>query len=401
MHSFQLFPVILFAFVAGAAVPAPQAILDKAKEAQGGGAWDRVIALRSIGRLETSGLAGPMEVLEDLATGANVTRVDLGAVQQTEGFDGRQAWVQDSSGVATVKGDTAALQDAANGAYMASRSYWYPERWPAERSYLGLRTEGRREFQVLSILPRGGRAFELWVDAATGLLDRQVVPKGSTIETTRLLDYRGVAEGLKLPYSIRIENGTAAFDQVVHFERFVLDERNSMRAFTVPAPPPPDSGFEAEAQETKLAMDVDEEGHVYFRVKVLGKGPFWFCLDTGAEAAALTPTAAKVLGLHGQGAVQAEGVGEKSEMAQAVRVDRLEIGAAWVRNQTFWAIPGLDVIGDIQGEPCAGILGANLFKRFVVRIDYGKRELTLISPEAWHPPTGGVTIPFVFKRSIP
>ena len=400
MRLLRPIPLILCAMAGSAAVPGPQAILARARQAQGGQAWDMVTALRSVGRLETSGLAGPLDLLEELATGANVTRVDLGAIQQTEGFDGRQAWVQDSSGVATVKGDAEALQNAANGAYMASRAYWYPDRWPAECSTLGLRTEGGRNFQVLGILPRGGRAFELWFDAATGLLDRQVVPDGRATETTRFADYRDFA-GLKLPFSVRSGNGKAEFDEVIHYERFVLGGSIPPGAFAVPAPPPPDSGFEGEAQESTFPIEVEEDGHVYFRAKVPGKGAFWFCLDSGAEAAAITPRAVKAMGLHGQGAVQAGGVGAQVETAQAVKVERLLLGAAWMRDQIFWSIPGLEAIGDVQGEPCAGVLGSNLFKRFVVRVDYGKRAVTLIRPEAWHPPAGAVAVPFVFNRSIP
>jgi len=64
----------LAASVCFAAEPPPQGILARAKEAQGGSAWDRVECLRSFVHLETAGLAGPLEIVEDLKHGANLSR---------------------------------------------------------------------------------------------------------------------------------------------------------------------------------------------------------------------------------------------------------------------------------------------------------------------------------------
>jgi hypothetical protein len=391
---------ILPTIVTFAAVPTPQEILAKAKAAMGGSTWDRITAIHSTGTVTTSGLKGPMENMEDLKHGANLERIDLGVIRQTEGFDGCTAWTQYSSGQSVVKGDAEAQREAANGAYLASRAYWYPARWPADLANAGSRKEGAQIFDVLRITPRGGQSFELWVDTKTGYFDRTVELQDSETETTFFSDYREV-QGVKLPFAIRQNKGEAQYDSLVHLERVMLNPSLEDHAFALPSPPPRDCGFEQGQASATLPLEIEADGHCYFQAKLNGKGPFWFCLDGGVEGNMLSSTAAAIVGLKSEGAVRLTGAGASSEEVGFLKVDRLQIGGAWMDHQTFSVSPSVSMIGEIKGKPCAGIFGYDFFQNFVIRIEYSGHRMVLSPVDGWKYSGRGSVVPFVFRGRIP
>src|SRR6185369_18057771 len=139
MHRFVLAFAAWFALAASAAHADQHAtdVLAQAKAAAGGTAWDNVHFIRTRAHVDTSGLSGPSDTLEDMRTGASVSTYQLGPMKGANGFDGKTAWTQDNSGQVAVQGAESARQGAANDAYRTMRAYWYPERAAAEVVYAG------------------------------------------------------------------------------------------------------------------------------------------------------------------------------------------------------------------------------------------------------------------------
>jgi hypothetical protein len=114
----------------------------------------------------------------------------------------------------------------------------------------------------------------------------------------------------------------------------------------------------------------------------------------------MTPAVARMLGLQAIGDARVWGAGETSERAQFTRVASLALGHVRLRNQLFTVVP-LEKLADVEGVPFHGMVGYELFKRFVVRIDYRARRLTLTHPAAWSAAAAGVAVPFVFNGTAP
>lgn len=389
----SLFPC----FLALASTP-PQEVLHRAKAAQGGEAWDAIISLHSFGILETSGLKGPLELLEDTITGASVGSADLGATRGANGFDGKDVWSQDATGESRIEGGTAARESAVNGAYMSCRAYWYPQRWPAEIRDMGERQEGVRRFRVLGIHPRGGRPFELWVDSHSGMFDRTVEVQGAEIQTVYFSDYRKVGE-VKLPFTTRSTSGETQYDSVTKLARIVVNESLDRRRFARPAPPLPDFGIEGGRNTANIPMECAQD-HLFIRMMLNGQGPFRMLLDTGFVNA-MTPTLAKTLGLKREGAIQGGGAGEAHELAALVKVDRMEIGGAWFEKQVFAVVPSLAKFAETTNSPVDGVVGYEVLKRFVARVDHARGQLTLYLPGEWSYKGDGIMVPFEFNRHNP
>lgn len=385
----------------GAAPPPAEggadAVLARAKAASGGAAWDAVRSRRVRGRLHTGGLDGTVESIEDVLSGRYVDRAELGPAKMAEGFDGRTAWSADASGQARPEEAAEARAAAADEAYRRALAFWYPARWPAEVTALGRREEGARRFDVLRITPRGGRPFDLWVDGETGLFDRVVEAGGAETQTTYFTDYREV-HGVKVPFQVRTTNGETRYDTVVSVESIAFDQPADAAAFAMPAPPPPDFSLAGGATTVTVPFKL-VNNHLYVEVKLDGKGPFRVLLDTGG-ANVLTPETARALAVRPQGAMQGHGVGDQSADVGFVKLRSLELGSVTLRDQLF-AVIDLGSLAEAEGEPAGGVIGYEVFKRFVVRVDYQHRTLTLTLPAAFAYHGDGVVVPFKFNDHIP
>jgi len=373
-------------------------LLDHSKAAQGGAAWDRLGALHLVGTLASGGITGRFASLTDVATGRFRDEYVLGPLRGANGWDGAEAWSQDSSGFSRRDGAETPRRTAVNEAYRRAQAWWSPGRGGAEVKLLGERREGDATFQVVQLTPRGGRPFELWI-RPDGLFDRTVEVQGGQTITSHQTDWREVA-GVKLPFEVRASNGdgVADHDQVVTLERVEVDVPAPATAFALPPAPPPDFGFARGRTATTVPFRV-VNGHIYMDVKLDGKGPFRLLVDTGGVNI-VTPAAARALGLDPQGRLAGSGVGDKTEDIGMARVKRVQVGDAFVENQTFYVYP-LDEMAPVEGVPEHGLIGYELFRRFVARIDYDHERLTLYAPQSFRYQGQGTVVPFNFNEHIP
>lgn len=374
------------------------ALLARAKAAQGGAAWDPLATLRLSGTVRAAGLTGSFETLEDLRSGRFRDAYTLGPMHEASGWDGARAWSQDSSGLSRPEEAEAPRRTAVNEVYRRSQAWWFPERWAAEVEALGERRDGEEAFQVLRITPQGGRPFELWI-GPEGLFDRIVETQYGRTTTTFQSDWREVA-GAKVPFRLRSTRGDGVpeHDSVLTVERAEADVPAPETAFALPPAPPPDYGLARGRASTTVPIRV-LNGHVYVDVRLDGKGPFRFALDTGAVNV-VTPAVAHALGLGAEGRIPGGGVGEKTEDLGMTRVKRLQIGDAYILDQTLFTFP-IDELMAMNGVRMDGIVGYEVFRRFVARIDYDRGMLTLRAPGGFTYQGPGAILPFVFDEHTP
>ncbi len=387
----------------------PATLLARFKMVTGGAAWDALHALHTHGTLTTGGLSGTFDSWEELGTGRGLGRYQLGPVSGAEGFDGETPWSQDASGEVTFERGEESLEATRNEAYRTALAWWYPQRWPATVRALPPRHEGDRGFARLEITPRGGRPFELWLDVASGLPDRAVERGGTLTTTTFLDDWRRVAVAcgtdgggagstVLLPFRARSTNGEEKYDVLMRADAIDVDPPLAVDAFAPPARPVADFAIAGGAASARLPFQV-RNNHVYVEVTLDGEGPLVMLFDSGGFNV-VTPETAARLGLATEGALQARGVGEGSEDLALTRVGTLELGGATLRDQVFSVLP-LAGLPEVEGVPVAGIVGFEVLQRFVVEVDYAKRELTLTLPERLDAGDAGTPVPFVFADHMP
>jgi len=392
-----LFLGLLTCLPAAAAPQCAQEILGKTKQAMGGDAWDAIYSTYSKGKLTTSGLTGQAESWEDNLTGRYLEKYQLGPTSGADGFDGKLVWSQDTSGEPRAEGAENARQGAADEAYRNAIAYWFPQRWPAQIECSGQKQEQGKTFHVLRITPQGGRPFDLWIDAATYLFDHTVEKTDIETRSTYLSDYR-IVNGVKVPFAVRSTNGDTQYDQFVALEKVEFNAPLQEAQFRMPQPPPPDFAIAGGKSSTTVPFELFNN-HIYVEVKLNGKGPFRVLCDTGG-ANIVTPTLARELDLKSEGALQGRGVGEKSEDVGLVKIQSLGVGEATLANQVFAVYP-MEAFSAVEGTQINGLIGYEVFKRFVARVDYEHHLITLTVPSAFAYKGDGTAVPFQFNAHIP
>ncbi|HET8946591.1 MAG TPA: aspartyl protease family protein [Candidatus Polarisedimenticolia bacterium] len=86
--------------------------------------------------------------------------------------------------------------------------------------------------------------------------------------------------------------------------------------------------------------------------------------------------------------------GVDAEIVNGLTIDLGELRLSQVRAIVAPPLPGLADYHD-------GVIGASLFKNFVVGIDYEAKRITLDDPKSWQPPRGATAVPFKLRHNAP
>jgi hypothetical protein len=369
--------------VGGAPPPDPAAVLAQAKSASGGAAWDALRTQHSKVTILTGAIAGSAERWSEFATGRSLLAYTIGPVSGAAGFDGKSAWSQDASGKSQAETDDAAREIAVNAAYRDRLAFWYPERAPARIAYKERTQADGAWFDVVRITPEGGRAFELWVNTETKLIERMVEREAHTTRTEFYSDLRDVA-GVKIPFRVRASRDDARHDEFITVDLMEFNVPLAGVRFAQPEPPKPDLAFPAGRAFVEVPFEL-HNGHLFVKAMLNGKGPFRLLFDSASNSILLPATVA-ALGLVPSGAGEAA-VG-------VARVDRVDLGGAVLERQSFATADLADFLLRVEGmTDVAGVIGYEVFKRLPVRLDYERGRATLYDPAKFSYAGSGVRVP--------
>lgn len=370
--------------------------LSRAKEAAGGDALERVRSLHVQARLTVLGVVGPGDEWDDLTTGHFVQSASLGPLSVRQGFDGKNAWTQDATGLAHLTDSGNDISTAVTQAYTTSYSYFFPQRLPGTTAFTGKKVLGNNTYDVIRALPRGGYPIDLWFDSSTHLLGREVVafsPSRSAI--TDFSDYRTV-DGVVLPFKVHFQDsqGNETLTETKH-----VDLNESVAAkFAMHTTEPSDFALAPGTHSTTIPIELINN-HIYLDARVDGKGPYRFIFDTGGQGV-LNPDVAATLGIHGVGTLQAGGAGAGTVQSGFAWVPKLQLGGATLSHQSFAILPLGPVMQAIEGVHIDGMVGYETVARYLTTIDYAHQTMTLSLPQAGVRPPG-TAVPFVFYQTIP
>ena len=360
--------------------PSAQAILQHFYQAGGGSAWQHYEECDSDGTATVAGKTGSLRYIEDLHSGANVSRAEIPAldVKQTDGNGVQQSWHQDADG--DIQLSNPGSPDNVDDRYLTSRAYWRPQFGGSAVTVLASQTEGSMTWDRLRFQVPGGSGFTLWINRQTGLLDRV---EGKT--TKKLSDYRPV-NGVMLPFKEKKPAGGEMLTVV--YTRRTLHQHLDATAFAIP--------FRKDYQMPPSGeVSVPAEGGLIFQATIDGKGPFKAVFDTGSVNI-LSANLVRKLGLK----LDAQGLefGTSSPanvQVHRTHVDSLQIGDLLVRDQTFYVID----FPDENGAP-SFVVGYELLRRLAVRIDYEQQRLTFYDGPRFHYPGPGTAVPLQYRGNL-
>ncbi len=239
---------------------------------------ERVHGLYLTGAVDAVGVKGTIRQWFDLSAGTYAESQALGPLSGADGFDGRDAWVQDASGIVHVDAGEQGRFLAIDQAYVASNRLWQPGHGGATLSLAGQQQDGGKQYDVLRVAPPGAAPFDLWFDAQTALPARAVAVIGPTTTTTTFSDYRPVA-GMQVPYQQKNVDGDGNAS-VTTVREVVANPPGLAEHVGKPQSSAHDFSIAGGATEASVPIQL-LNNHVYLNVMLNGKGPYRFIFDTG------------------------------------------------------------------------------------------------------------------------
>ncbi len=386
------------ASLAASAAAPPVRTLQAVGEAAGGARWRPIVAIAATGREIKDGQNCTVQTLIDVRSGEWRRAVRCPLFTTERGIDAQGPWREDRSGWVHALDSREAARLAATDRWLNRNGPYFPRHWPVALRPAPAVTAHRRRFQRIAATPAQARTVTLWITPHRHRLARTVMRRSFEVRRIDFRDYRRV-DGVLLPFRIASRDAPHAAAQIETIERYRL--LHSLGATALVRPARPTRDIRIPVAGTHIPITFAADGKVLIRVSINGKAPLPFALDTGGHAI-LTPTAAQTLGLtvHGRGVTYGAGAG--STAVRYARVRSLGIGAARITGQTVLVMPISPLLTDRGARtPVAGILGLELFERFVVTVDPDHKRLTLQPLGTFRPPTGAAAVPLRFTGDMP
>ena len=376
--------------------PSPDAssLLRQMYLATGGEAWSGMSGVQTSGNYDMGGLKGTFHQIIDLQDGRDVLSYDVGTTRGQQGTEETASWWMDEKGLVTIQEAPDALADAATQSYEDRNGWFHPD--AATRPvYIGSRQENGRSFYQVQMQPPSGRTLTLWIDPDTHRLDRvRWLDAHQRENTVYFSDYRQV-NGVWYPFVQRSSTGDPNSDVTMTIKDFRVSPGLTEHDFAPPI---------STSHDAKLLAGVSStipfrlrDGMFVVNVSIDGKRPLPFVLDSGAFNV-LTPEAAESLQVVLEGDLSANGVGNAQVSAHLAHINSYRVGSAELSDQRFITLPLPRAFTDNGTQiPIAGLLGYELLRRFVIQIDYHRREMTIALPGKAEHVERGARLPLLFS----
>jgi aspartyl protease len=138
------------------------------------------------------------------------------------------------------------------------------------------------------------------------------------------------------------------------------------------------------------------DGLIYIQASINGSHLLWMMLDTGSSVTVFDESVLKMLGIRflGEGNVDGPGQGSVQKLAFANHATLMFAGEE-LGDQTVATLP-LEWFSREVGRSTDGFLGSNIFRNYVVEIDYANQVLRFHDPAGYCYSGSGQHLPLQF-----
>ncbi len=370
--------------------------LQQSRDALGAAA----LALGGVLSIESSATVNGLNGIGSLAAvigGARLAeRTSTPPIVTADGYDGTTFWNQDQTGLVWTDGSNAGVSQEIDTAYAAGETLFVPGSGGATVAWGGVQVASGRQYATLIVTPLHSVVpMQVWIDAASHLPARYVIPIGPVTYETDVSDYRPV-DGLSVPHRVVSKSSEGNSSELtVTSARIVATDNDALLK-----PKSHVDDFSIGGNRTSTSVPIDLiDNHVYLDVTLNGKGPYRFVFDTGGSNL-IDPAVANEIKAAGSGLAQDSGTGAATEASSYAVVDSLKVGNAVLRHQVFFVEPIRKGFGVASGERVDGLIGFEVLARFTTTFDYARQTLTLTMP-GLAPASGSNLLPFVFIGTVP
>ncbi|MFH2064099.1 MAG: aspartyl protease family protein [Pseudomonadota bacterium] len=375
--------------------PDPYAILHQYYEAIGG--LDRLKTITTVyteGSTEYDGLKGTFRSWEKKPLQYRLEE-DFAILQQIQGDDGQVSWKKDPNGKVVILRDEQTLKRRKIALEMEHFDHLNPKSSLFTISYEGFQPVNEHLCHAIKIRNRLNEDV-MWyfIDRESFLLVKSVSRLPDIEIHTLYSDYRN-EDGLLFPFYDESRIFPRQKKEINRIEKQIINAPIDPALFPVP----PDSSRDYEFTEGNRSENIPfqlVENLIYLEVKTGNHTRMWL-LDSGASMSVIDQKFALEMGIRPEGRIRGYGFGANFDL-EFIRLPGFSLPGVTFGKQTIFSFQGL---AEKTNEPtCYGILGYDFLSRFVVKIDYTARRLSLYDPADFIYTGKGTVIDAPLKNGI-
>ena len=147
----------------------------------------------------------------------------------------------------------------------------------------------------------------------------------------------------------------------------------------------------------RIPVEIPITNQIYLQARINNSEPMWFLLDTGATWSILDVDKAKELGIRSEDKRTLD-LGQINTVTTTFAKDALlDISGVKIPVKTLAVMP----VKLRHAPQIVGLIGSELFKRFVVKIDYLTKTIELFEPKSYEYTGPGERLPMDIIGEIP
>lgn len=350
-------------------------ILDRLADGLGG--IERLQQLRSIkvsGSLQVGDLVGTVVAITEIGTYRHYRSIDLSIHRHRQGFDGQVIW-SDTNGQMSIQADPDEIVDAItsekfnNYDYLVNRSKY---------SFSLVEMEQVIALDIVSLECQnelvGRKRFILDTDG-----DYIVASEGYSDGEFELVEFKNYEKvsGLMLP-TMQVAHDREGQAAIIMLDCIEVDGLIDDDGFSIPIVD--QNNYRLLSSEGILPipfrMPLD---HIFIDVEI-AKMKFEFVVDTGADMTVIADDVVSQLDLATYGVIQGQGVSGQQELT-FVRLPDIIVGHVELVDLPVVATDSNSIRS--FRPTLSGILGLDFLNRFIVKLDYSRKEMTLFEREGF------------------
>jgi len=135
--------------------------------------------------------------------------------------------------------------------------------------------------------------------------------------------------------------------------------------------------------------------HLYVQATVNGTLSLSAVIDSGSPYSEIDKSRADELRIPTLGAVPLPGFGNEQQAGNNIIINNVDLHGASLEDIHGYSGPVRDVISPLLGHTTDAIIGSDLFKKYVVEVDYFDKVLRLYDSASYIAPQGGCQLPLL------
>jgi hypothetical protein len=318
----------------------------------------------------------------------NRQEIDLKVFKQVSGDNGQFAWTVDANGKTQIAKDQNALDRRRIAALLAEYENLNPKSQYFDLAFSGVEKVGDKNCYVIRMTNTiNSDVAVTYFDTSTFLIERSDDIKPDDQSITVFSDYRDI-DGVKVAFHQEVTQTPGDQKTTVQVTVYQPNVEIDPALFEPPSEDVADYQFDSGTSAENIPFEYLLE-HIFIPVTLDGKTRLWV-LDSGAGISVVDSSFADTLGLKGEGDVVGQGVGGTVSIS-FVKLPPYVLEGVRFDSQTVGCLNLQPIIGPM-GIKVAGILGYDCLSRFVVKVDYAHRKLSLYDPKTFAYSGAGVVL---------